>query len=390
MDGRRRLISIVVPVLNEEHNIRALYEALLPIFDALSDRYDSELIFTDNHSTDRTFELAAEIAQRRPPRARLSFFPQLRISEFHIDRLPESSWRRRGPDRLRSARSALAHPGVREEVGGRVSRWFTASGRNAKKDWMITGLRSVFYHLVNWLSEYPLPQQAGDFRLIARPIVEELKKMDEPYPYIRGMIAGMGFNQTGIPYDRQERKHDESKFNLARLIGLAVDGILNTSVVPLRVATFTGIAVSLLTCVGVLYYLVAGLLYGRESWPSGFATVIIAVLLSLGLNAFFLGIIGEYLGRVYNHVKKRPTVIIEQCIDSDGYIDLRQWNGPANGNAEPLSSFPRFIFVRVEAQTDVPNCAALPFKCRWCLGRYISCPLPANTAGIFVEQNPYP
>ena len=221
--------------------------------------------------------------------------------------------------------------------------------KKRKEGWSITQLRALFYHLVNWLSEYPLPQQAGDFRLVARPIIEELKKMEEPYPYIRGMIAGMGFNQTGIPYDRQERKHDESKFNLPRLIGLAVDGILNTSIVPLRVATFTGISVWLLTCLGVLYYLIAGRSMAARNGPSGFATVIIAVLLSLGLNAFFLGIIGEYLGRVYNHVKKRPTVIIEQCIDSDGYVDLRQWHGAGNDRDRMPQLVPAVLRRRAEA-----------------------------------------
>jgi len=336
MYGPRRLISIVVPVLNEEHNIRALYGALLPVFDALSDRYNSELIFTDNHSTDRTFEIAAEIAQG-DRRVRVFRFSR----NFGFQNSILAGYQKARGDAVVQIDCDLQDPPslILEFVKKWEAGFQVVYGirKKRKEGWVVTGLRSVFYHLVNWLSEYPLPQQAGDFRLIARPIVEELKKMDEPYPYIRGMIAGMGFNQTGIPYDRQERKHDKSKFNLPRLIGLAVDGILNTSVVPLRVATFTGVAVSLLTCVGVLYYLVAGLLYGREKWPSGFATVIIAVLLSLGLNAFFLGVIGEYLGRVYNHVKKRPTVIIEQCIDSDGYIDLRQWNSAANGNAEPLA-----------------------------------------------------
>jgi dolichol-phosphate mannosyltransferase len=324
IEGGRKLISVVVPVLNEEHNIRALYEALLPIFDALSDRYDSELIFTDNHSTDRTFELAAEIAQR-DPRVRVFRFSR----NFGFQNSILTGYQKaRGHAVVQIDCDLQDPPSLILEF---VKKWEAGFQvvygirKKRKEGVVITSLRAFFYHLVNWLSEYPLPQQAGDFRLVARPIVEELKKMEEPYPYIRGMIAGMGFNQTGIPYDRQERKRDQSKFNLTRLIGLAVDGILNTSIVPLRVATFTGIAVSVLTCLGVLYYLVAGLIYGREKWPSGFATVIIAVLLSLGLNAFFLGIIGEYLGRVYNHVKKRPTVIMEQCIDSEGYVDLRNW-----------------------------------------------------------------
>jgi dolichol-phosphate mannosyltransferase len=187
--------------------------------------------------------------------------------------------------------------------------------RKRKEGFLITFLRSIFYALVDSLSEYPLPRQAGDFRLVSRAIVDELIKVQEPQPYIRGIIAGLGFNQIGIPYDREERKRGESKFSFRKLLALGIDGILSTSVVPLRVATYLGLSVSCVTLIAAAYYLVLALVYGRRGWPSGWATVAICVLFSLGLNALFLGIIGEYLGRLYKQSKNRPITVIEQAIE---------------------------------------------------------------------------
>ena len=182
--------------------------------------------------------------------------------------------------------------------------------RSRREGVVITLMRRVFYRLIDALSETPLPVDAGDFRLVDRVVIDELAKMEDFHPYLRGAIAAMGFRQTGIVYDRAERMRGESKFDLSALVRLAVDGILNRSVVPLRIATFTGLAVSLVTFLGMCGYTVGKLVFGQE-WPAGFATVTVVTLMSLSLNALFLGIIGEYLGRIYQQVKKRPITIIE-------------------------------------------------------------------------------
>src|SRR5262249_3029579 len=164
-------------------------------------------------------------------------------------------------------------------------------------------------------SEYPLPHDAGDFRLIDRRVLQELKKIDDYQPYLRGSIATLGFNQIGIPYDRLERAHGETKFSVGDLMGLALDGILNHSVIPLRIATFTGLTVSVLTFVGLIIYSVGKVTVGKD-WPPGFATTTALTLISLSLNALFLGIIGEYLGRIYQQIKRRPTTVVETAIES--------------------------------------------------------------------------
>jgi dolichol-phosphate mannosyltransferase len=311
------LVSIIVPVLNEEKNIRPLYAALVPIWEAEADRYRFELIFTDNHSSDRTFELVAELATE-DTRVRIFRFSR----NFGFQQSILTGYRKaRGAAVVQIDCDLQDPPQMIVEF---LRKWeegyqvVYGIRRKRKEGFFITAARGIFYALVDALSEYPLPRQAGDFRLVSRAIVDQLNGVEEPQPYIRGIIAGLGFNQIGIPYDREERKRGESKFSLRKLLALALDGILSTSVVPLRVATYLGLAVSVVTMVAALYFLVLALLYGRQGWPSGWATVAITVLFSLGLNALFLGIIGEYLGRLYKQSKNRSMTIIEQTIDRAG------------------------------------------------------------------------
>ena len=179
---------------------------------------------------------------------------------------------------------------------------------------MNTG-RRFFYRLIDSLSEDDLPLDAGDFRLLDRRVLDQLKKFEDYQPYLRGTVAALGFNQIGVPYQRAARTRGESKFSFRKLLGLALDGILNHSIVPLRIATYIGLAVSFFTLLAIAGYAVGRLLFG-QNWPPGFASIIILILGSLSLNALFLGIIGEYLGRIYKQVKRRPLTVIEREIDA--------------------------------------------------------------------------
>src|ERR1051326_288999 len=205
---------------------------------------------------------------------------------------------------------------IREFLRLWAEGWHVVYGirRSRKEGWGIQATRRVFYRLLDALSEDRLPHDAGDFRLVDRRILEQLKQIDDYQPYLRGAIASLGFNQIGVPYDRNVRTHGSSKFSVRDLVALALDGILNHSVVPLRIATFTGLLVSVLTFLGLLFYAIDKLAFGGD-WPPGFATTISLILLALSLNALFLGIIGEYLGRIYKQIKKRPLTIIESQID---------------------------------------------------------------------------
>jgi polyisoprenyl-phosphate glycosyltransferase len=280
----------------------------------LSDKYDFEIIFNDNHSNDNTFEklrhLAAQDKRVRVVRFSRNFGFQRSIYAAYVkargDAAVQLDCDMQDPPELIPELLRFWEEGYRVVYGVRRSR---------KEPGRINFLRKVFYRLIDLLSEDHLPYDAGDFRLVDRLVLEELKKIEDYQPYLRGTIATIGFKQIGIPYHRNERTRGKSKFSWGDLIGLAMDGILNHSVVPLRIATYTGLVVSLLTSLGILVYL-GGRLFFARNWPAGFATTTVLILLSLSLNALFLGVIGEYMGRIYKQVKKRPLVIVEEEINT--------------------------------------------------------------------------
>lgn len=306
---RRKLLTILVPVFNEGPNILPLYAALQPVLAELELNYDTELLFTDNHSTDETFAHLQHLVSA-DPRVRVLRFSR----NFGFQRSILTGYlNARGDAAIQIDCDLQDPPSLLPEF---VRRWEAGSRvvygvrRGRKEGVGITLLRKIFYRLIDALSEDKLPLDAGDFRLVDRVVLQELAKMEDAHPYLRGAIAAMGFQQEGLSYDRAERQRGESKFNLGSLVRLAVDGILNHSIVPLRIATYTGLLVSAVTFLSLLGYVGGRLLFG-QSWPAGFATVTVLVLLSISLNALFLGVIGEYLGRIYQQVKKRPLAIIE-------------------------------------------------------------------------------
>ena len=310
--AERKLITILVPVFNEEQNIDLLYTALQPVMEQVADRYDFEILFTDNHSTDGTFAVIENIAVRdRRVRA-------LRFSRnFGFQRSILTGYLNARGDAAVQIDCDLQDPPTvildfikKWEQGYRVVYGIRSS---RKEGWAMNATRRAFYQIIDSLSEDELPLDAGDFRLLDRRVLEELRHFEDYQPYLRGTIAALGFDQIGIPYDRAERARGKSKFSFGELIGLALDGILNHSVVPLRIATYLGLAVSLITVLAILGYGIGRLLFGAD-WPPGFATIIILILGSLSLNALFLGIIGEYLGRIYKQVKRRPLTIVEREI----------------------------------------------------------------------------
>jgi polyisoprenyl-phosphate glycosyltransferase len=315
VEPRRRLISICVPTYNEEGNVAALYERVCDVMRGISDRYDFELLFTDNHSEDATFEEIADLA-RRDSRVRAIRFSR----NFGFQRSILANFCRARGDAAIELDCDLQDPP--ELITRFIEYWeqgykvVYGIRRNRPKEsrWLFQA-RRLFYRFIDFLSEQDLPKDAGDFRLIDHCIVDELRKVHDQTPYLRGMIAGMGFRQIGIPYDRDVRTRGSSKFSLLKLMSLALDGILQHSIVPLRLATLFGSVTFALSAVAGLYYLLARL-FLPTGWPQGFASTTIFILISMSTNALLLGIIGEYIGRIYKNVKQVPMVIIEQAIDS--------------------------------------------------------------------------
>jgi polyisoprenyl-phosphate glycosyltransferase len=312
----KKLISIVVPVFNEQDNINPLHDALVPVLASLEDRYDFEILFTDNHSADQTFQvlrrLAAKDRRVRALRFSRNFgFQRSILTGYNYargDAAIQMDCDLQDPPALIPVFLSKWEEGYQVVYGERTSR---------KESWWSNTSRKIFYRLIDLLSEYPLPLDAGDFRLVDRCVLNELKSVNDDQPYLRGTIATLGFNQIGVPYDREERQRGQSKFTLRQLFSLALDGILNHSIVPLRVATYLGLLIALCTFGAIVFYTVGGLFFAR-TWPPGFATVTVLLLGSLSLNALFLGVIGEYVGRIYRQMKRGALTVIQEEIDPAG------------------------------------------------------------------------
>lgn len=310
----RKCISLVVPVYNEEENVEAFYQEVQRVMDSLAADYDYEFVFTDNHSSDRTFELLRRLATND------SRVHVLRFSRnYGYQRSILTGYQHAHGDAAIQLDCDLQDPPelIPEFLRQWESGYEVVYGvrRSRQEGRLINAARKVFYRLIDVLSEDELPHDSGDFRLVGRRVLDELRRLNDCHPYLRGFIATLGFAQLGVPYDRRARARGESKFSLAALARLAVDGILSHSIVPLRMATLGGTIVSLLTLLACVAYLTGKLVF-RLDWPAGFATTTILILASTSVNAIFLGIIGEYLGRIYQQLKKPPHVVIEYELNS--------------------------------------------------------------------------
>ena len=177
------------------------------------------------------------------------------------------------------------------------------------ENWVLRFIRSVGYSVIDFLGEFEIPKNAGDFRLLDRKVVDVLLTQSPLQPYLRGTIAGLGFNQIGISYNRHERIREESKFPIKRLLNLGLVGVLNHSLIPLRISTFVGGITLILSILGGSYYVIQQEL--NANLPPGFTSTQVLILAGIGLNAFFLGIIGEYISRIYRIVRGDLGVVIQ-------------------------------------------------------------------------------
>ncbi len=247
------LISIVLPAYNEELNIRPLFERLHPILAQLSDRFRFEFVITDNHSTDRTFAVLQEVAAG-DPRVRVFRFSR----NFGFQRSILTGYMQCRGDAAIQLDVDLQDPP--ELIPVFLDKWQAGADvvygiRTERSEGrVITFARSLFYRLIDLLSEDRLPVDAGDFRLISRRVIDIVCAYRDANPYLRGTIATLGFEQVGVSYARSARKFGESKFPFSKLLSLALDGILNHSTVPLRFATYFGLVTSVLTVVLMLCY----------------------------------------------------------------------------------------------------------------------------------------
>ena len=310
----KKLISIVTPVYNEEENIHFYYNGITKAFEPLQDSYDFEIVLTDNGSTDRTFELIKEIAER-DPRVRAFRFSR----NFGYQKSIFTGFTKARGDAAIDFDCDLQDPP--ELLGRFIEEWEKGAHivygirKTRQEGTFITFLRRTFYRLLDAISEDTLPHDAGDFMLLDSSIIKQLSTIEDQSPYLRGTIFGFGFKQVGIPYNRNARQFGTSKFPFVKMLGLAIDGIVSQSSTPLRLASYMGLIITCLTLLLSAAYLGAKMIWGTAI-PAGFTTTTILILFSISLNGLFLGIIGEYLARIYAQVRKRPLTIIQESVDT--------------------------------------------------------------------------
>ncbi|MBT7944184.1 MAG: glycosyltransferase [Alphaproteobacteria bacterium] len=306
----KKLISIIVPVFNEVDNLEPLLEALNPVLAASSDRYHFEIIFTDNHSTDGTFAKLQEIAKDDGRIRALRFSRNFGVQKSILTGLLNAE----GDAAIQIDCDLQDPPELIPEF---LKYWEEGNEvvygvrRSRKENIIMNATRSIFYRIINWLSEIDVPLNAGDFRLIDRKILDLLAQVNDRSPYLRGIISTFGFRQVGIPYDRDERKHGKSKFTMGEYFLVALDGIISQSVVPLRLATHVGIAIAILMMMSILALIIGKWVFDADM-PRGYPTTLLVILFGISLNALFLGIIGEYLARIYKQSVPAPLTIVEE------------------------------------------------------------------------------
>lgn len=312
MSDHRRLVTISIPVLNEEGNIDNLIERLQAVA-AANQSFDFEFLVTDNASADETFALLAAKAATEPRLRVLRFSRNFGFQRSILVNLMNA----RGDCAIQIDADLQDPPELISEF---LQKWqqgykvVYGIRRRRQENAIINLARKLHYRLINALSEVEVPLDAGDFRLIDRDVIEQLRTYQDGTPYLRGIIASIGYSQIGIPYDRSARTSGTSKFNLLKNISLSIDGICSQSTKPLQYITLFGFSVSALTVLLILIYLAIYLInYSAET--RGFTTLVLLMLISIGLNAAFVGLLGEYIGRIFTTVRGGPTAVIADCID---------------------------------------------------------------------------
>lgn len=305
----RILLSVVVPCFNEEEVLQETHRRLTEVFES-EPSVQLELVYVDDGSRDRTLDLLREL-QRLDRRVRVVSFSRNFGHQFAVTAgLDHSSGDAvcvidadlQDPPEVILQMLARWRDGVDVAYGVRTER----DGESAFK----RGTASLFYRTINRLSETPIPLDTGDFRLMDRTAVEAFQAMPERDRFVRGMVAWAGFRQEAVPYRRAARFAGSTKYPLRKMLKFAADGIVSFSTTPLRVAIHVGLSAAVLALLGVAYALVMRL--ATSNWVEGWTLLFIAVLFIGGVQLMFMGVVGEYVGRIYGEVKRRPLYLVRE------------------------------------------------------------------------------
>jgi polyisoprenyl-phosphate glycosyltransferase len=302
-------LSIVIPVHNEEDNLPRLHERLSAVLGQTGLHY--EIIFVDDGSQEVCLQLLRGLAAGDPRilvvELARNFGHQVAISAG----LEHSC----GAGVIIMDADLQDPPEVLPQF---IDKWreghdvVYAIREQRKERWLMRAAYAAFYRILRRVANIDIPLDTGDFCLMDRRVVDLLVGMPERNRFVRGIRSWVGLDQVGLAYERHARHAGQPKYTLRRLVYLALDGLISFSYIPLRAITMLGFGVSLISIVLAVFYIIQKLTVGLN--PPGFATLIVAIFFLSGIQLITIGVIGEYVGRVFEEVKRRPLYVVRQVI----------------------------------------------------------------------------
>ena len=303
-------ISVVVPCFNEEEGIGECHKRLSQVLGELKTSY--EIVYIDDGSRDRTssalqsihgsdlrvtvVELSRNFGHQAAVSAGLEIADGAAVIVIDADL--------QDPPEVIAKMVEIWRQGYEVVYGVRESR----VGESDLKLWTA----KAFYRFINALSDVKIPVDSGDFRLLDRKAVNAMLQLPERHRLLRGMCSWIGFRQYGLRYDRAARFAGKTKYPLRKMLNLAMDGITSFSTIPLRILALVGFGAATIALFGVIYSLIVRIF--THNWVSGWATLFIAMLMMGGLQMISIGIVGEYVGRIYTEAKQRPLYIARKVL----------------------------------------------------------------------------
>jgi glycosyltransferase involved in cell wall biosynthesis len=309
------LVSLVVPVFNEEESIDLYLDTVPPLMER--DGFRFEIVFVNDGSRDNTLahllDRAALDRRFRVVNLSRNFGKEAAltagIDHARGDVIVPMDIDLQDPPELIEPFMARWREGYDVVYGVRTHRAWDTAAKRLSANW--------FYRVFNSMSPVRIPENVGDFRLVDRRAVDVLRQLPERNRFMKGLFAWVGFNAVGVPYERPQRAAGSSKFNLWRLWNFALDGVVSFSTAPLRAWFYVGVVIAAVSVLYALFIITRVLIFGIDT--PGYASLLIAVLLMGAIQLLSLGIIGEYLGRLFLEVKGRPIYVVEGVYE-DGDI----------------------------------------------------------------------
>jgi len=309
-----KLISILTACYNEEDNVEDLHAQIVQVMSELPD-YDFEHIYIDNASTDETVPILRRMAAV-DKRVKVI----LNARNFGHIRSPFHGILQANGDAVISMAADLQEPPhlIKDFIKKWEEGYKVVMGvkSNSQETWLIFALRKLYYRILSGLSDVRLVANFTGFGLYDRQVVEVLRKIDDPYPYFRGLIADIGFEAAKIEFVQPARKRGITKNNFYTLFDMAMLGFTNNTKVPLRVATILGFITAAVSFAMGLFYLIYKLI-DWQNFQLGLAPLVVGLFFFGGVQLLFLGIVGEYVGAIYTQVLHRPLVIEKERINFD-------------------------------------------------------------------------